>query len=160
MQKAADVGKGPDRAILFLQFFEVLLRGGLRPAFIGAGELLRGILLFPCPPLRHLQLQLETAVGELGRRDVEAKLEASKLQVGHLMGGDYFEPGEIILLVGVVVHHRRQEYLGAIGGSGVFVHPPDILADQLLGVEDFDGRAGEGTAVQPDDPFYPVQFQT
>ena len=61
-----------------------------------------------------LLFHLVAAVFELGGRLLEIVIEAAELQVGHLMGRDDLEPGEVILLVGVVVYHRRQEYLATI----------------------------------------------
>ncbi len=77
----------------------------------------------------------------------------------HLVGSHHLEPGEVLVFVVIMVDHRRQKHLGAIGGSGIFVHPADVFVDQLLSIEDIDIGAGEGAAIEPNHALYAFQLQ-
>ena len=108
--------------------------------------------------LDRLFHRVATVLEHVGRPG-EVKLETAELEMGHLVGRNDFEPGKVLRLVVVVVDHRRQVHLGAVGGRRILVHPSDLAADQFLGAEHLDVLAGQRAGVEAHDAFDPLQIQ-
>jgi hypothetical protein len=89
---------------------------------------------------------------------LERELKTAEFHVGHLVRGDHFVPGKIVVWCWVAVDHRRQEDLRAIRRSHLFINPANALAEEGDRVVDVNGRARQGTAVELYDPFNWVEF--
>ena len=79
--------------------------------------------------------------------------------MSYLVGGDHFEPTEVLLLAQVAVHQGWQEHLRPLGRGLGLGDPADSFVHQLLAAEYLYGETGKRPAVESHYPFHPVQLE-